>query len=57
MSNPRPPEPSGGRRRATVIGVVIALLALLGVAYGVGRADGATTQLAPTAATALFTPA
>ena len=42
MSIPKPPSPpGGGRRRAAVIGLVIALLALLGVAYGVGRADGA----------------
>ena len=42
MSIPKPPSPQGGgRRRATIIGLVIALLALIGVAYGVGRADGA----------------
>lgn len=39
MSIPKPPQ-GGGRRRATIIGVVVALLAAIGVAYGVGRAEG-----------------
>jgi hypothetical protein len=40
MSIPKPPQ-GGGRRRATIIGLVVALLAVIGVAYGVGRAEGA----------------